>query len=93
MPTQNSFIQRWIDSCVPSPSPHDNVILYDQYSEAVRKIQVGADKEENERETIQKKFYVKCNEIIYENWKIQHHDLIYKYYLQHGKPISLIGTI
>ena len=92
LPIQNSCIQCWIYSSVPSPSPHDNVILHDRDNKPIRKIQVRGYKQKIEYETVQKRFYVETNDIIHENWKISHHELIYHHYLSCGKTVPLIGT-
>ena len=88
---QDRMIDHWIQNTDPSPSPHDTIRQRDKYGNLVRK---NPERDENNKirhETMQKRFYVKTNDVMYEDWKCECKDFLTQLLAQ-GKKIPTKGT-
>ena len=70
--------------------------MRDRYGTQIRKIQVrnrtGNQTEKIEYEHVQLRFYCEMEYVIYEDWKIQFHDLIQLELLNEGRKIPTLTT-
>ena len=89
---QKCIYKYWNEISDPSPSPNHSVILRDKHNQQIRKIQVRNENDKIEYEKVQKRFYIKTNETVYEDWKIACHKLISDELLSKNKKVPTKGT-
>jgi len=85
------MILQWTESSIPSPSSRDSVILKENKIR-VREIDVRNDGQKIKYVKVQKRFFTKNYDVIYEDWKISNHPLITEELLNKEKSIPVLQT-